>query len=120
MDSATKEKRLIKIFLSEYKKLIEERTSIPFNPRSLAIVSQPDLKSFSELQWVAYQKWYDEVDIGVSIGTSRNILETFLDIPIQILITAEEIGKPLLTKKDQKKLMKALKLIRELELRPQK
>jgi len=120
MGTAEKEKRLIKVFLSEYKKLIEKRTDISFNPRSLAIISQPDLENFNELHWVAYHKWYDEIGVGVTLGTSKNLLETFLDIPIQILITAEEIGKPLLSTKDQKKLMKALKLIGELDMRPQK
>ena len=116
MSSSTKERFLIKTFLSEYKKLIEKRTDVPFNPRSLAIISQPDLKNTDEFHWVAYQKWFDEVDIGVSLGTSKNILEVFLDIPIQVLITAEELGNPILTKKDKKKLFKALIIIRELKL----
>lgn len=116
MDSSTRERLLIITFLSEYKKLIEKRTKVTFNPRSLAIISQPDLTKIDEFHWVAYQKWYDGVDVGVSLGTSKNILEVFLDIPIQILITAEESGNPLLSKKDQKKLFKALRLIGELRL----
>lgn len=120
MTNLPNEKDLLLSFLSEYKYLIETRTGIPFNPRTLAVISQPDLKKPTELHWIAYNKWFDEIDIGGNAGRAQNMIEVFLDIPINILITAEAIGKPLLSKKDQKKLTKALKLISEIKLEPQK
>lgn len=114
------EKRLIKVFLGEYKKLVEQRTNEPFHPRTLAIISQPNLiNDAKQLDWVAYHKWFDELDVGVSLGDSNNLIQAFLEIPIHVLISAEEAGKPLLSTKDQKKLTKALKLLGEIEIKPQ-
>jgi len=111
-----KEKRLIKVFLTEYKKLHEEQTGLPFNPRSLTIMNQPDMTDINSLDWVSYNKWFDELDIGVYQGGDSNIVQAFLEVPINILISAEEAKKPLLSNKDQKKLAKALKLIAELKI----
>ena len=116
MNSVAKQKRLIKTFLTAYQKLVEERTGEKFHPRHLAILSQPNLKDSSTFEWIAYHKWFDEIEIGVSHSASHNIIEAFLEMPIHILIQAEELGKPLLSKPDQKKLAQALKLISELEV----
>ncbi len=112
------ETRLIKIFLSEYKRMVEE-VGVPFHPRSLTIVSQPYLDDPGRLDFITYNKWFDEMDIQTEIGRSNNIIETFLDIPINILISAEEAGKPMVSRKDKKKLTKALKLLSEIRLEKQ-
>lgn len=117
MELASKEKRLIKKFLSEYKKLIKERTDVPFHPRSLTIISQPDMKNEKEFDWISYNSFFDELGIGVYVGNSNNILEAFLEVPINVLISGEELGKTLLSAKDQKKLGKALKLISEIDIK---
>jgi len=112
----TKEAELIRNFLSDFKKQVEERTGIPFNPRHLAIVTQPDMQDSSLLEWIAYHKWFDEVEYGVSTAKGNNLIQVFLEMPIHILIEAEELGKSLLSTKDQKKLSKALKLISEIRI----
>ena len=117
MNLPTKEKRLIKRFLSEYKKMVKERTNVPFNPRSLTIISQPDMHNEKEFDWISYNSFFDELGIGVYLGSSSNILEAFLEVPINILISAEELKKPLVSKRDQKKLAKALKLIGEIKIK---
>lgn len=117
--SETKEARLIKKFLEDFKKQVESRTGIPFNPRHLAIISQPDIKDENVLEWIAYHKWYDEVQYGISTCRSNNLIQAFLEMPIHVLIEAEDLGKSLLSKKDQKKLTKALKIIGEIKLRRQ-
>ena len=84
--SETKEAKLIKKFLEDFKKQVESRTGIPFNPRHLAIISQPDIKDENTLEWIAYHKWYDEVQYGVSTCTSNNLIQAFLEMPIHVLI----------------------------------
>jgi len=115
MDNS-KEAQLIRKFLQDFKKQIEGRTGIPFNPRHLAIITQPDMNDSNLLEWIAYHKWFDEVQYGISIAKSNNLIQAFLEMPIHILIEAEEIGKSLLSNKDQKKLSKALKLISEIRM----
>ena len=115
----TQEAKLIRKFLSDFKKMVEDRTGIPFNPRHLAIITQPDMKDSSLLEWIAYHKWFDEVQYGISTAKGNNLIQVFLEMPIHILIEAEEIGKPLLSKQDQKKLIAALKLISELKIKEQ-
>lgn len=117
MATISKEKRLIKTFLTEYKKMVKERTNLPFHPRSLTIISQPNLKDETEFDWISYNSFFDELGIGVYQGSSNNIIETFLEVPIHILISAEELKKPLISKTDEKKLAKALKLIGEIKLK---
>lgn len=112
----TKEANIIRKFLQDFKKQIEERTGIPFNPRHLAIITQPNMNDSSLLEWIAYHKWFDEVQYGISTDKSNNLIQAFLEMPIHILIEAEELGKPLLSKSDQKKLAKALKLISEIRM----
>ena len=113
------ENRLIQVFLTEYKKMLNEEFEIPFNPRSLTIVSQPNVEDETRFDYISYNKWFDEINVDTFIGSSKNMIQTFLDIPIQILITAEELGRSLLSKKDGKKLIKALKLISEIKLKRQ-
>jgi hypothetical protein len=115
----TKEAELIRNFLSDFKKQVEERTGIPFNPRHLAIITQPDMKDSNLLEWIAYHKWFDEVQYGVSTAAGNNLIQVFLEMPIHILIEAEELGKQLLSKKDNQKLTQALKLIREIKMEKQ-
>jgi len=115
-----KEKRLISVFLNEFKKMVTERVDIPFNPRSLTIVSQPDLTNADRFDYISYNKWFDEIDLQTHIGSSANILGAFLEVPINILITAEQAGKPMLSKKDQKRISKALRLLNDIKLEPQK
>jgi hypothetical protein len=115
----TQEAELIRKFLSDFKKIIEDRTEIPFNPRHLAIITQPNMKDSSLLEWIAYHKWFDEVQYGISAAKGNNLIQVFLEMPLHILIEAEEIGKPLLSVQDQKKLARALKLISELKIRKQ-
>lgn len=112
----TKEAEIIRKFLQDFKKQIEDRTGIPFNPRHLAIITQPDMQDSNLLEWIAYHKWFDEVQYGVSTDKSNNLIQAFLEMPIHVLIEAEELGKPLLSDSDQKKLSKALKLIREIRM----
>ena len=112
----SQERKLILKFLKDFKKVVEDRTGIPFNPRHLAIVTQPDMNDSSLLEWIAYHKWFDEVEYGVSSAKSNNLIQVFLEMPIHILIEAEELGKSLLVDKDQKKLAQALKLISEIRL----
>jgi hypothetical protein len=120
MDSLSpKETRLVKVFLNEFKKLVSERVDIPFHPRSLMIVSQPDLTKEDRFDYISYNKWFDEMDIQTHIGSCGNILGAFLEVPINILIDAEKAGKPFLSKKDQKKLTRALKLLNEIKLEQQ-
>lgn len=119
-DLSPKETRLIKVFLSEFKKMVQERVDIPFNPRSLTIISQPFLDDSSRFDFITYNKWFDENDSLSDVGSSSNLIEVFLDIPINILISAEKAGKPLISKKDQKKLSKALTLLSEIRLEKQK
>jgi hypothetical protein len=115
-----KESRLIRVFLNEFKKMVQERKDVPFNPRSLTIISQPYVEDDSRFDFITYNKWFDEMDIQTDIGTCNNILQTYLEVPITMLIDAEESGKPLMSDKDSKKLMKALKLIRSIRLEKQK
>jgi len=117
--SNSKEVKLIKKFLEDFKKQLESRTGVPFNPRHLAIISQPDMENENLLEWIAYHKWYDEVQYGISTAKSNNLIQAFLEMPIHVLIEAEELNKSLLSKKDQKKLTKALQLISEIKLRRQ-
>ena len=117
--SNSKEANLIRKFLEDFKEQIEERTGIPFNPRHLAIITQPDMEDINTLEWIAYHRWYDEVQYGVSNATSNNLIQVFLEMPFHVLIEAEELGKSLLSPKDQKKLTKALKIISEIRLRKQ-
>jgi len=112
----TKEAEIIRKFLQDFKKQIEDRTGIPFNPRHLAIITQPDMQDSNLLEWIAYHKWFDEVQYGISTSKSSNLIHAFLEMPIHILIEAEELGKSLLSDKDQKKLSKALKLISEIKM----
>ena len=116
MDKQFKEKYLLKIFLEEFKKAIEERTEVPFNPRTVVIMAQPELENSELFEWFAYNKWYDILDVGVIDGKSKNLVELFVDIPVQILIEAEEAGRPLLSEEDNKKLIKALNLIKEIKI----
>jgi len=118
MDNS-KEAEIIRKFLKDFKKQIEERTNVPFNPRHLAIITQPDMQDSNLLEWIAYHKWFDEVQYGISTAKSNNLIQVFLEMPIHILIEAEELGKSLLSKADQIKLIKALKLISEIKLRKQ-
>lgn len=113
----TPEAELIREFLQKFKEQIERRTGIPFNPRHLAIVTQPDMKDENLLEWIAYHRWFDEVEYGISKTVSNNLIQVFLEMPIHILIEAEELGKSLISKKDQKKLTQALKLIGEIKLK---
>jgi hypothetical protein len=115
MDNS-KEAQIIRKFLQDFKKQIEDRTGIPFNPRHLAIITQPDMNDSNLLEWIAYHKWFDEVQYGVSTAKSNNLIQAFLEMPIHVLIEAEEIGKSLLSVNDQKKLAKALKLISEIKM----
>ena len=119
-DLSPKETRLITIFLDEFKKMVMERVDIPFNPRSLTIISQPNLTREDKFDVISYNKWFDEMDIQTYIGSCNNILEASLEVPINILIDSEEVGKCYLSKKDQKKLSKALKLLGEIRLEKQK
>ena len=116
MELLSKEKRLIKKFLEAYTQVVEEQTGTEYHPRHLSIISQPNLKDSSTLDWTAYNSWFDEIDIGVSQCKSNNLIAAFLEMPIHVLIQAEELGKPLLSLKDQKKLAKALKLINEIKV----
>lgn len=118
MDNS-REAEIIRDFLQTFKKQIEKRTGIPFNPRHLAIITQPDMQDNNLLEWIAYHKWFDEVQYGISTDKSNNLIQAFLEMPIHILIEAEELDKPLLSEIDQKKLTKALKLISEIKLRRQ-
>ena len=115
-----KETRLIKVFLNEFKKMVQERNNVPFHPKSLTIVSQPYVEDASRFDFISYNKWFDELDIQTTAGTCNNILQTYLEVPITMLIDAEEAGKSLMSDKDSKKLMKALKLIRSIRLERQK
>jgi len=117
---SSKERRLIEIFLVEYKKLLQDSTDVKFNPRSLTIISQPNLKDSNRFDSITYNKWFDELDIEANFNTSRNFVEAFLDIPIQILISAAKVNKPLISEKDFKKLTKALKLLSKIKLEIQK
>jgi len=119
-DLSPKESRLITIFLNEFKKMVEERVNIPFHPRSLTIVSQPDLKNDKLFDSISYNKWFDEMDITTHIMSSNNIIQAALEVPINILIDAEEAGKSLVTKKNKQKLIKALKLLSEIRMEKQK
>ena len=110
---------LVNKFLTDYKHLIAEEISVPFHPRSLVMISQPDTSKADKFDFIAYNKWFDEIDGNCLTGTSHNMIEAFLDVPINVLITAEELGRPLLSAKDQKKLAKALRLIGELKVERQ-
>ena len=114
-----KEQRLIIVFLKEFKKMVQERVNIPFNPRSLTLISQPDMKNENRFDYISYNKWFDELAIQTHIGSSTNLFGAFLDIPINILISAEQVKKPFISPKDHKKLMKALKLLNEIKLEQQ-
>lgn len=119
-DLSPKETRLITVFLNEFKKMVAERVNIPFNPRSLTIISQPDLKDDTRFDSISYNRWFDEMDIQTHIMSSKNIIQAALEVPINILINAEDIGKSLLSKKDKNKLIKALKLLEQIRLEKQK
>lgn len=119
-DLSPKESRLVAMFLNAFKEMVQERINIPFNPRSLTIISQPDLKDDSRFDSISYNKWFDEMDVQTHIMSSNNIIQASLEIPIHILMDAEDIEKPLVSKKDQKKLLKALKLLSEIRLEKQK
>jgi len=112
----SQERKLILKFLQDFKKVVEDRTGIPFNPRHLAIITQPDMRDSNLLEWIAYHKWFDEVNYGISTAKGNNLIQAFLEMPIHVLIEAEEIGKSLLSDKDQQKLAKALKLISEIRM----
>jgi hypothetical protein len=112
----SQERKLILKFLQDFKKVVEDRTGIPFNPRHLAIITQPDMKDSNLLEWIAYHKWFDEVEYGISTAKGNNLIQAFLEMPIHVLIEAEELGKSLLSDTDQKKLAKALKLINEIKM----
>lgn len=116
---SSKESKIIEVFLLQFQKLIAEDYNIPFNPRSLTIVSQPDLKNNNRFDYISYNKWFDEMDIQTHVGTTSNFIQVFLEIPISILITAQDAGKFLLSKKDQNKLIKALKLLENIRLENQ-
>jgi len=113
------EVELVNEFLINYRDLLHEEVDVPFHPRSLVIVSQPDLDDAGKFDFISYNKWFDETDAECHVGRSQNIIEAFLDVPINVLITAEEVGKSLLSKKDQKKLINALKLISEIRVEKQ-
>jgi len=117
--SNPEERELVRKFLEDYKKILEDRTGIPFHPRHLAIIAQPDMKDDALLEWIAYHKWFDEVDYGISNAKSNNIIQAFLEMPIHILIEAEELGKPMLSEKDSIKLAQALQLISEISVKRQ-
>jgi hypothetical protein len=112
------ESELIRSFLTQYKQLLNKE-GIPFNPRSIVMVSQPNLNDETEFHWIGYNHWFDELGVEASVGTSTNILSSFLDCPINVLISAEEVGKDMLSKKDRKKLLKALKLLSEIKIERQ-
>jgi len=116
---SSKETRLIKTFLTEFKNMLKEE-GVPFNPKSLTMVSQPDVTINNRFDYISYNKWFDELDMEAYIGTSDNLIQSYLEVPINILISAEEVGKPLLSKKDQRKLVKALKLLQEITVERQK
>lgn len=118
-DVPSKEKRLIVTFLSKYRELLKERTGYDLNPRNLSIISQPDMNNSNVLDWIAYDQWFDEVSVGTNYGSSKNLLEVFLDIPLNMLINAEEKGIKMLSKKDTKKLAKAMKLLSEITIERQ-
>lgn len=119
-DLSPRETRLVTIFLNEFKKMVQEHVSIPFNPKSLTIISQPDWKDDNRFDTVSYNKWFDEMGVKTHIMSSNNIIHAYLEAPINILIDAEEAGKPLLSRKDESKLIKALKLLSEIRLEKQK
>ena len=119
-DLSPKEARLVTMFLNAFKEMVQERVNIPFNPRSLTIISQPDLKDDSRFDSISYNKWFDELDVKTHILSSKNIIQAALEVPIHILMDAEDTGKPLVSKKDQKKLLKALRLLSEIRLEKQK
>lgn len=117
-DFNNQETVLIQIFLETYKKVLNEQ-NVPFNPRSLTIVSQPDLTDSDVLHTISYSKWFDEMGVDVQVDVTGNLLEAYLNIPVGILMNAEDVGKPLLSKNDRKKLVKALKLLSEIKLEQQ-
>ena len=116
---SNEERRLIGVFLGEYKKLLASE-SVPFNPRSLTIISQPDKDKMDRFDYISYNKWFDEINIESHIGACDNVIQAYLEVPISILISAEEIGKPLLSKKDQKKITKALRILEGIKIERQK
>lgn len=113
------ENRLIREFLEDYREMLHKE-GVPFNPRNLTIISQRQMDNEKLFDFISYNKWFDEMDVDTQIGCSSNILHAFLEIPTQILISAEKINKSLLCKKDQKKVIKALKLLSEVTVERQK
>ena len=111
--------RLITVFLETFKKMLEKE-SVPFHPRNLTLISQPDLSNENMFDYISYNKWFDELPIEVEIGSCDNLIHAFLEVPIRILISAEEVGKSLLSKKDQKKITKALSLLKDIKIERQK
>jgi hypothetical protein len=114
-----KEKILIGYFLEVYREMLNEEVNIPFNPRNVTIISQPDIRDPKLFHWIAYNKWFDEAEVQADCGTSTSLLGAFLDAPINILIQAEELGRSLVSKKDHKKLVKAIKLLSEVKIERQ-
>lgn len=114
------EGKLIVEFLNEFKKMVRKRLNIPFNPRSLTLISQPDLENPTRFDYVTYNKWFDEMEIQADVSTCNNILEACLEVPIQILIDAEKSGHPLVSKKDKNRILKALTLLSEIKVEKQK
>jgi hypothetical protein len=114
-----KEEILIGYFLKVYREMLNDEVNVPFNPRNVTIVSQPDMRNEKLFHWVSYNKWFDELPVQADFGTSSSLLGSFLDAPINILIQAEELGRSLLSKKDHKKIIKALKLLDGIKIERQ-
>lgn len=109
-----KKERLIKQFLTAYKELFEQETGQKFHPRHLVMIFQNDLRS-NEFNWTAYHSWFDKMQCNTAIGT--NLFEILLDNGMHVLIEEEEIRKKsMLSKADEKKLIKALNLLRDIKV----
>lgn len=116
---SNKEKELITTFLEDYKSMLNAE-GVPFNPRSLTLISQPDIKNAKNFDYVSYCHWFDEISVDITIGNVSTMLEAYLDAPIQSLILADTLGRPLIDKGDRKKIIKALKLLSEVKIERQK
>ena len=109
-----KETRLVKQFLLHFKELYEKRVGEKFHPRHLILLFQDKLNN-NQLNWIAYHHWFDTLQY--SACTSHNLFEALLENAIHVLIEEEEIRKSsMLSKKDEKKLMKALTLLRDIKI----
>jgi len=84
----------------------------------LGILSK-DISDDKRFDYISYNKWFDEMDIQSHIGSSNNLIQSYLEVPIQILMDCEKVGKSYISKRDQKKLLKALKLLQEIKLEKQ-